>query len=287
MSSRKHVQRARTRCKATKFPPASAGTSFPSGEGRAASHTHDTTFTGPFQLLSCDYNLPEVSSEEENNTALSPTAGHGILRPADAVQNRNIEYYCLNRDSTLGIPSPFLSHVYPFSLPCANSTLLSHRDRLYLAYFPTSSLVKVLGKAYTWSNFRYICQNKASEEAVVMYAVMALSASEMNQRFPQSNSHDEGQLYHSLALQGITDAVSSLTCESNNVEAILSALFLVIIYEWRFGSSTPHLQSHSQCLLMCLNAFFQVAEGQSNASINLTERPSFTPFCAQILLWIL
>lgn len=165
--------------------------------------------------------------------------------------------------------------------------MLSHWDRLYLEYFPTSSLVKVLGKAYTWSNFRYICQNKASEEAMVMYAVMALSASEMHQSLRSNSAHDEGRLYHNLALQRVANAVSNLTHEPHNMEAVLSALFLIIVYEWRFGSSISKLQTHTQGLLTCLGSFSLSCEGGPNTSIDLTTCPSFTPFCAQVLLWIL
>lgn len=120
-----------------------------------------------------------------------------------------------------------------------------------------------------------------------MYAVMALSASEMNQNLGLANTHDEGRLYYRLALQRIADAVSNLTCESNNMEAVLGALFLVIAYEWRFGSSISRLQTHTQGLLTCLDVFFQFTERGSIVSTDLTTCPSFTPFCAQILLWTL
>lgn len=287
MNSRMHVQKARRKCKATTYSTVPPETSLPSTDDGAGSYSHGTDFTGQFQLLNCDLNSTEVSSEEENNAALQPSASYDIMRSAETTHLWHNRRYGLSGDLTSEIPSPILSHVYLSSLPCANSVLLSHRDRLYLEYFSTSSLVKVLGKTYTWSHFRYICGTKASEEAMVMYAVMALSASELHQRFGYLIAHGEGLLYHSLSLQRITDTISSLSCISTNIEAVLSALFLVIVYEWRFGSSISHLQDHSKCVLLCLNAFFQVAEGQSSPPIDLTTCPSFTPFCAQILLWIL
>lgn len=219
---------------------------------------------------------------------MSFTTQHDIQRSADGVYAWYFDHHCLNRDSTIANPNLVSSSfIYPPSIPCANSIQLSHRDRLYLEYFPASSLVKILGKTYTWSNFRYLCQQKAPDEAMVMYGVLALSAGEMNQSSGQKNSHNEGLFYYCLALQRIVDALGNLTFDSNGMEAFFSALFLVITYEWRFGSSKFHFKSPTQILLTCLNLFLQSGEHEANGSMNLTTCPSFTPFCAQILLWIL
>lgn len=148
-------------------------------------------------------------------------------------------------------------------------------------------MVKILGKAYTWSNFRYICQNKASEEAIVMYAVLALSASEMNQGLELPHAQDDGKFYYSLALECIANAVNDLTYKSNNMEAILGGLFLVITYARRFGSSFSNFQTHNKCLLKFLSIFRQSSEYGPDYTIDLTACPPFTPFCAQMLLWIL
>lgn len=282
------VQKARIRCKATAYSTTSPESSRPNAGGRAGGNIHGTAFTEQFRLLNSDYNSPDVPTSEEDDVASSFTAQHDIQRSPDGVHAWYIDHHCLNCDSTLAIPNLLpSSFIYPPSIPCANSILLSHRDRLYLEYFPASSLVKVLGKSYAWSNFRYLCQKKASDEAMVMYGVLALSAGEINKSSGQANFHDEGLSYYCLALQRIVDALGNLTFESNSMEALLSALFLVITYEWRFGSSNSNFKSPNQVLLTCLNIFLQPDERGSNGSINLTICPSFTPFCAQILLWIL
>lgn len=120
-----------------------------------------------------------------------------------------------------------------------------------------------------------------------MYAVMALSASEMNQNLELPNSQDEGKLYYSVALQCIADAVDILTYKSRKMEAILGALFLVITYARRFGSSISNFQTHNKCLLKLVNIFRQSPECGPDYPIDLTACPPFTPFCAQVLLWIL
>lgn len=63
-------------------------------------------------------------------------------------------------------------------IPCSNSILLSAQDRTLLDYFRSSSIVYILGKSYHWSNFRHLCENRASEDSMVMHAVLAFSASD-------------------------------------------------------------------------------------------------------------
>ncbi|KAJ5936047.1 hypothetical protein N7454_005345 [Penicillium verhagenii] len=295
-SSRLHIQKSRRRRKATAHRTAILESSF-SNAGRGedwCTSESSSTFTGQFQLPVSANIFPEASNHEgsEHDGALLylHAPNHGTERPPDrAVYNQ----YCVENGAELETPSlPLSSYIHPPALPCANSILLSRRDRLYLAYFPTCSLVKVLGKAYAWSNFRYMCQDKASEEAIVMYAVMALSAGEMNQSLGLPAAHSEGGLYYRLAMERIEDTVNDLdlNCESGNMEAVLAAIFLVITYSWRFGSSISDFRKHTQCLLKCLDAIFSrfsARESNAQASIDLTTCPMFTPFCAQILLWIL
>jgi hypothetical protein len=230
---------------------------------------------------------------------------HGIWSPVYTFRNhegvakvlytpqhsQNLDAYYIIWDtnqSCLEKPNLFSSSfLYPSSLPCGNSVVLSHHDRLYLEYFPNTSLVKVLGKAYTWSNFRYICQNKALEDPAVMYAVIALSASELYQSLSPVQAQDESRVYYSLALQRIADTVGSLTCDTNKIEAVLSALFLIIVYESRHGSYNSRVTTHTQNLVSCLTVCFRSVEPGSNGCNDLTSCPAFTPFCAQVLLWIL
>ncbi|KAK4938688.1 hypothetical protein LTR66_015073 [Elasticomyces elasticus] len=116
---------------------------------------------------------------------------------------------------------------------------------------------------------------------------MALSAGELKSSLGPTDAHDDGWLYYNLAQQRIPDAVSNLTCDPNSVEVLLSALFLVIAYEWRFAPSIPSLKAWDQGHLMYVNGLLQNAIRQLDISNGSTTCPSFTPFCAQVLLWIM
>ncbi|KAJ5732882.1 Zn(II)2Cys6 transcription factor [Penicillium manginii] len=261
--------------------------SYPSAGSKDNGNTPDAFLTEHFEVQSPGKSLPEAPTYDRNDGALLHVASHDTENRKGNGHASRVGQCSLNNDLGLEMPTLISSYIPPLPMSCANSILLSRQDRLYLEYFPRSSLVKVLGKTYTWSNFRYICQNKASEEASVMYAVLALSASEMNQSLELPHAQYKGKFYYSLALECIADAVNNLTCKSNNMEAILGALFLVIAYARRFGSSLSNLQTHNQCLLNFLDIFRQPSEYGPDHSIDLSAYPSFTPFCAQMLLWIL
>lgn len=148
------------------------------------------------------------------------------------------------------------------------------------------------GKNYNWSNFRYLYQHKASDDAMVMQSMLAVSASELH-RLGTGNSlvkskdvQDPGLRYYGLALQKLFVALGELKTSKFNLESIISALYLLITYESRFGSSVSNLKLHIEGARSYLESYLQDQLNTGALQGNSPDSTEMTPFCAQLLLWM-
>ena len=196
--------------------------------------------------------------------------------------------------------SPSVPHFAPVSIPqtpseaqipLTNSLIMSAQDRTYWDYFPTSATVYAMGKSFTWSNHRYLYQNLAADDSMVMRSALALSSSE---RFRMQNSDnslalrntgDPGLHHYGLALQELFIVLGNIKSSNYSVESVLSCLYLLISYESKHGTSVSNLQLHLDGLCSYLDT--QLNATRSNSLPHVPGKSGFTSYCAQVLLWIM
>lgn len=196
-------------------------------------------------------------------------------------------------ESTL--PTPAIPRTLSSShIPCSNSLLLSAQDWTHLQRFRSSSIVYILGKSYRWSNFQHLCRDRASQDSMVMQGVLAISASDLyRQRHGfathQSANQDPGHHHYNLALRNLSTAINDLPTSLSSVESTIGVLWLLVMYEWKFGASVHSLRMHIEGVCSYVETYLRtrLELARQNADVDgRGQRGEFTPFCAQLLLWI-
>ncbi|OBT42435.1 hypothetical protein VE00_06054 [Pseudogymnoascus sp. WSF 3629] len=141
--------------------------------------------------------------------------------------------------------SPSLSTEH---IPCANSLLLSPRDRRCFEYFPSCTMVTAYLKPWRWSNLSYIYRNTAAKDPIVMRMILAMSGSEMHrlQKGGCDDSEDIGLHHYNLAVRDLSTALGKEHTDDpkQRLERLLAALLFMVDYEVRFGYSRHHLRLH-------------------------------------------
>lgn len=131
------------------------------------------------------------------------------------------------------------------AITCANSLTLANRDMEYFQYFPDSSLIFYFMKGWDWSSFGYIYKSPAMTSKVIMRMILAISATDMSRQHRLQARGDYGQPHYALAVR---DFRGSLACvgkvSQSELQVIFQSIFLMIMYEWLYGSSIHHLQMH-------------------------------------------
>lgn len=208
---------------------------------------------------------PEIPVQYEPVTPLSPSTDSisNFPEPSpeeDWASQRTLTWLCTSQGhSQLSIPSSTSTPSIVRSLstehiPCANSLILSPHDRRCLEYYPSSTMVLGYLKPWQWSNLSYIYQKTASNDAIVMRMILAMSASEMHRIENGSNSatandsHDPGLFHYNLAVRQLSVFLRQETGgdAKQRLERLLAALLFMVEYEVRFGYSRHHLRLHLQ-----------------------------------------
>ena len=204
-------------------------------------------------------------------------------------------------------PSPFPTPLYPsITVPevaCVNSLVLSKQDQKYFQYFPSSSLVFYYMKAWQWSSFCYLYQGPATTSKVIMRMILALAASDMHRNGFETQSpgrptaEDHARNHYGLAVKEFRQMLETPRRHVSHIELemIFVTMFLMIMYEWQFGTHVRHLQLHLQGVRSLLEThpeLFQDRDVNNVFSLMDAEEPdevvpkiSFVP--VQMLLWIL
>ena len=204
-------------------------------------------------------------------------------------------------------PSPFPTPLYPsITVPevaCANSLVLSKQDQNYFQYFPSSSIVFYYMKAWQWSSFCYLYQGPATTSKVIMRMILALAASDMPRNGFEAQSpgrataEDHARHHYGLAVKEFRQMLETPRRHVSHIELemIFVTMFLMIMYEWQFGTHVRHLQLHLQGVRSLLEThpeLFQDRDVNNVFSLMDAEEPdevvpkiSFVP--VQMLLWIL
>lgn len=191
-------------------------------------------------------------------------------------------------------------------IPCANSLVLNDHDRKYFQYFPSSSIVFYYMKGWQWSSFCYLYEGPATTNKVIMRMILALSASDMHREGLAVSSpgrptaDDHGRYHYSQAVKEFRELLEKPRRQVSveELEIIFATMFLMVTYEWQFGSSVRHLQlhlhgvrslldSHPQLFrLKDINDVFLAPEDEENAPEDkVISKVSFIP--EQFLLWML
>ncbi|KAL3457046.1 hypothetical protein BJX64DRAFT_296243 [Aspergillus heterothallicus] len=142
------------------------------------------------------------------------------------------------------------------SLQAANSLSLSTFDRLCLDYLESSALVIVLGKHWPWSTIHYAYHRIAVREPMLMSAILASTASEIQQTrahngngstggaFQTESAGIDARVHYGRALSGLREALRQDVRSPDQVESIFITLWLLIDYENRFGNGAAAINIH-------------------------------------------
>ncbi|KAL2214567.1 hypothetical protein CC79DRAFT_1283815, partial [Sarocladium strictum] len=141
----------------------------------------------------------------------------------------------------------------------ANSLHLSPIDRDYLAYFPQCSVVRWVGKPWEWGFLRHLYSNFASQSSMVMRMILAVSASELENRRSTDPSLSvtttvwgnprAGVAHYSAALREFGGLLARCRDEKqlpsqSVVDEIVTAMFFMVTYEHLFCGEQTGLAAH-------------------------------------------
>ncbi|KAJ5238991.1 hypothetical protein N7468_003610 [Penicillium chermesinum] len=153
---------------------------------------------------------------------------------------------------TMRMSTPLCAPMSTSGLACANSLVLNKHDRKYFEYFPSSSTVYYYMKGWHWSSFSYLYQGPATTNKVIMRMILALSASDMHRQglvapsLGHSTADDHGRYHYSQAVKEFRQLLETprRQVSVDELETIFATIFLMVTYEWQFGTSVRHLQLH-------------------------------------------
>lgn len=241
-----------------------------------------------------------LESKEESNGVLSGTDSDPSTVQVSA--NTQVLNWLLdsNSSSTPSIRnyspsiSPSLSTEH---IPCANSLLLSPQDRRCLEYFPSCTMVSGYLKPWRWSNLSYIYQNTASNDAIVMRMILAVSGSEMHRlrKGGSSSSEDIGLHHYNLAVLDLSAVLGKEHTDDpkQRLERLLAALLFMVDYEVRFGYSRHHLQLHLEGARSLYASYEKsIMDSEQSGTVTLSDEENergdshLSLLSSLLLLWI-
>ena len=126
---------------------------------------------------------------------------------------------------------------------------------------------------------------------MLVRSILALVASELYRlgkdyrKVALMRDMDPGVQHYELALQKLLVVLGDVKSPAYSLEWVLSALFLLICYELKFGNSICHLELHIQGVNLYIESQLLVIMNGATAS-HTTDKSDFTPYCAELLLWM-
>lgn len=177
---------------------------------------------------------------------------------------------------------------------CANSLTLNPQDRLFLAYF-SSSTVYCFYDFHEWGILQYLVKEVAPTSRLITRMFLALSASEMYNKglLSSGSSADDGLRHYTLCLTEFQAEISAST-QKEPAEAMIAALFFMIHYELKFTGSLQRVRVHLRGLWALVSThplFRQQGQRQTNGaesdSLDVgVLNPSLVLSC-QLIAWIM
>ncbi|KFY11016.1 hypothetical protein V492_04731 [Pseudogymnoascus sp. VKM F-4246] len=183
-------------------------------------------------------------------------------------------------------------------IPCANSLLLSPRDRRCLEYFPSCTMGSTYLKPWRWSNLSYIYQHTAANDAIVMRMILAMSGSDMYRlkKGGCADTEDIGLHHYNLAVRDLSMVLGKDHTDDpkQRLERLLAALLFMVDYEVRFGYSRHHLHLHLEGARSLYASFEKsIMDSESSGIVSTVDNEeseggdsNLSPLSSQLLLWI-
>ncbi|KAI5922424.1 hypothetical protein F4810DRAFT_263659 [Camillea tinctor] len=175
-------------------------------------------------------------------------------------------------------------------IQCPNSVLLARYDQIFLEYFP-SSTVYYLHAPRRWGPLQYLCEVTALSSSMIMRMMLAISASEMQQRglctALQGSRQDFGLYHYTAALKELQDYVTvGEIRRDGSIDEVLATIFLMIQYGLQSAPLLSHVKAHFSGIRSLVTSYVgslnqSSKKGRSKTSISLP------PLSSRLLLWIL
>ncbi|KAL6228667.1 major facilitator superfamily domain-containing protein [Aspergillus navahoensis] len=168
------------------------------------------------------------------------------------------------------------------------SLSLSDQDREYLAFFPHSSLVQWIGKPWRWASLNYLHSKIAPHSPVIMKMILAIAATELEglrcaaHRGLQQGGQvwEVGAGHYRSALREFHSLLGRpLPYSKLQVNEILAAFLLMVVYEYYFSPNTVGLVMHLRGIYTFLRSCgvtFQQQQG-----------PTLPELSQQLLLFVM
>ncbi|CAI6042553.1 unnamed protein product [Clonostachys chloroleuca] len=170
---------------------------------------------------------------------------------------------------------------------CRNSLILEPKDKQYLQFFSFTTVFAQydFGDA---SCLRYITQELALSNGIIMNMVLAISASEMHRQGLQSNGVDCGLRRYALAMEDLRVGLERVADvrPKIGVEILLLSIFLMLNYEIHYSASPERIRAHLEGLraLACSNVTFLRQEAKYDHPDEEGEAANIS-MCCQIIVW--
>ncbi|KAI1504827.1 hypothetical protein F5X99DRAFT_371102 [Biscogniauxia marginata] len=196
-----------------------------------------------------------------------------------------------SRSRLLSSCARLLPSLSPPNIPCSNSIILARHDRIFLEYFPAST-IHYAHSPRKWGPLQYLCEVTALSSSMVMRMMLAISASEMRRRglytTLQGSRPDFGLYHYTTALQELQNCITTQGIEYREevIDEILATIFFMIQYGLQSTPLLSHVKAHIIGARSLVTSYVR--------SLNQTGRRkkgnttiSLPPLSSRLLLWIL
>lgn len=257
--------------------------------------------------LLCDY-APRPSLAERRKANQGPSSLQNTLPPGSDPTPPNILHAgpeAWDSPHTFGTASasPPYSPSARSNTEVTTYTLerLSNEDREAVRYFRTefARLHHTKNPEYSLISLMF---NIAKNDAMVMHMVVAIGHQEMDFRRPQSSvaAQHASSDHYSAALRLMAEAVVPSGGSAKDLDTILTALWLMLVYEQHFGDERcraylSHVQGVASLLqtqggnLLQLPPHKLGTQGKSTVSVRsdqLSQESQISIYAARVLIWI-
>ena len=188
----------------------------------------------------------------------------------------------------------------PASPVASCSLTLTNVDHEAIRYFRTdfAKLHHTKNPDYSLISLMF---NTAQNDAMIMNMVLALGLQEMNLKRIESSASSERRsvMYYSSALRMLSESLA-LQDTAKDLENLLTALWLMLLYEQQFGDPgckaySSHLQGVASLLRLRGERLLELPSGVmddlrtsvvSNETHTESQRPRISQYAARVLVWI-
>ncbi|CAH0042787.1 unnamed protein product [Clonostachys rhizophaga] len=242
-----------------------------------------------FQRTACFQLLGFINHQRQNNTKFA------AVEADQAIYKTHIGKWADHDPEAYAYANygNIVAHLFqgtPFkatNIPPGNSLILEPKDKQYLQFFSFTTVFAQydFGDA---SCLRYITQELAMSNSIIMNMVLAISASEMHRQGLQSNGADCGLRRYALAMEDLRVGLERVAGvrPKIGVEILLLSIFLMLNYEIHYSTSPERIRAHLEGLraLACSNVTFLRQEAKYDHPDEEGEAANLS-MCCQIIVW--